>query len=84
MNWTRTKATVGVGGIILLAAVGTVVKPHCFPAVNDVYIKPEFDNLKRAPAGIVTVRPTHSPHFFGKPVRNLEAKGVLLRAVGAT
>lgn len=74
---------VTVGGAILIAiAAAMVVKPHYFPAVKEAYFKPDFDNLRQVPAGIVAVRPTHTAHSIGDPIRNMIEGGSLMRAVG--
>jgi len=75
----RTKTTVMAGGAILLAVV---VKLHYFPVVREAYFKPDFDSLRRVPARIAAVQPTHARHSTGDPIRNLIEHDTLLRAVG--
>ena len=66
----------------MMIAAAIVVKLHYLPTVKDAYFKPDFDNLRQVPARIVAVRPTHTAHSIGDPIRNLEEGGSLLRAVG--
>jgi uncharacterized protein (TIGR03435 family) len=75
-----TKTTVTVGGAIVVAAAMVVIL-HT-PTVKDAYFRPDFDNLKQVPSGIVAVRPTHTKGSIGDPIRNLEEHDTLLRAVG--
>jgi len=83
MKWTKTQTTVAVGGAILMAiAAAMVVKLQYFPVIKDAYFKPDFDNLRQVPAGIVAVRPTHATRSVGDPIRNLEEGDFLVRAVG--
>ena len=82
MTSSLAKTTVAVAAIVATIALATVVKLHFFPAVRDAYFKPDFDNLKQVPAGIVVVRPSRTLHSTGDPMRNLEEAGTLLRAVG--
>lgn len=80
MKWTNTKTTVIVGiAILAVVAVTMVVKPQ---PVKDSYFKPDFDNLRHVPSGIVAVRPTHSTESIGDPIRNMFEKDSLVRAVG--
>ena len=78
-----TKTTVTVGGALLMAvAAAAVVKLNYFPTVKEAYFKPDFDNLRTVPAGIVAVRPTHTTHSTGDPIRNMIEHDSLVRAVG--
>ncbi len=78
-----TKITVTVGGAIVMAvAAAVVVKLQLNPAVKDAYFKPDFDNLRKVPAGIVAVRTTRAKGSIGDPIRNMEEGDSLLRAVG--
>ena len=72
-----------VAGIAILAAVAVaIIVKQQFPTVKDSYFKPDFDNLRRVPSGIVAVRPTHSTESIGDPIRNMSEQGSLTRAVG--
>jgi uncharacterized protein (TIGR03435 family) len=83
MKWTKAKTMVAAGGAIaMVAAAAMIVKLHYFPAVRDAYFKPDFDNLRKVPAGIVAVRPTHATRSIGDPIRNIEDGDSLVRAVG--
>jgi uncharacterized protein (TIGR03435 family) len=83
MKWTNTKTTVTVGiASLMVVMVAAVVKLHYFPMVKDSYFKPDFDNLRKVPAGITAVRRTHDTRSIGDSIRNLEEGDTLLRAVG--
>lgn len=82
MKWTMTKTLVTVGGAITVAAATTAVVMLHTPTVKDAYFKPDFDNLKKVPTGIATVRTSHTKGSIGDPIRNLEENDTLLRAVG--
>jgi uncharacterized protein (TIGR03435 family) len=83
MKRTTTKITVMAGvAIVMAVAAAMVVKLHYFPAVKEVYFRPDFDNLRNVPAGVVSLRPTHTTREIGDPIRNLEEGGSLVRAVG--
>jgi len=72
-----------VAGISIFAAVAVVIiVKQQSSAVKDSYFKPDFDNLRYVPSGIVAVRPTHSMQSIGDPVRNMFDQGSLTRAVG--
>ena len=72
-----------VAGIAILAAVAAaIIIKQQSPTVKDSYFKPDFDNLRRVPSGIVAVRPTYSTESIGDPVRNMFEQGSLTRAVG--
>ena len=80
MKWTNTKITVITGIAILAVIAVTMVVKH--PSVKDSYFKPDFDNLRQVPSGIVAVRPTHSTESIGDPIRNMFETDSLVRAVG--
>ena len=72
-----------VAGITILAAVAVaIIIKQQFPTVKDSYFKPDFDNLRHVPSGIVAVRPTQSKESIGDPIRNVFEKDSLTRAVG--
>jgi uncharacterized protein (TIGR03435 family) len=58
MVLTRTKLAV-TGGLLLLAVGTFVVKQVCFTTVDDRWFVVDYQNLLRAPAGVLVVRPTH-------------------------
>lgn len=70
-----------IGAIALAAGAAVIVKLHS-PAVKDTYFRPDFDNLRKVPAGIAVVRPARTPRSMGDPIRNMEEGDTLVRAVG--
>jgi uncharacterized protein (TIGR03435 family) len=89
MTWTPTKKNALVCSIILvLLAVGGIVKWTLFPSIKEDYFALSDRSLRQAGSGLVVVRPTRfaRSHFngivsaivpnFGKPVRRTMGRNV--------
>lgn len=82
MKPITTKTLLAAGGAILVVAAAFVVKSHYFPAVNEAYFTPDSDLLRRVPAGLAVVRPSHSGRSANDSIERVTDDGVLKRAVG--
>ena len=93
---TKTKLTVLVSVLVLVLAVGAVaVKLIFFPSVSDAFFQLNDGKVRKAPANLVIVRPTHfanargngitttSFQRGGKPVRWMMGRNVTFQELMA-
>jgi uncharacterized protein (TIGR03435 family) len=66
---TKTKLTVLAGVLVLvLAGAAVAVKLILFPSVNDAFFQLNVSTVRKAPANLVVVRPTHFANARGNGI----------------
>jgi uncharacterized protein (TIGR03435 family) len=97
MVWTRTKTAVTVGVAVVALSAAFPVWKTCFPPVNDLVFRMDYNGLERAPDNILILRPTHfadslrhgNVYFarnfkMGEPVMRMMGRKVSFEQVIAT